>query len=74
MDADFFPYAMMAIPLEPLHIHVRKAENLTKFWLVPEVPLAYSYGFRASELRALLNVIEQNNNGILEAWNEHFNK
>ena len=59
-------------PLEPLHIHVRKAENIAKFWLDPEVSLAYSYGFRASELRALLNVIEHNKNGIREAWNEHF--
>ena len=70
----FFFFCNEGNPIEPLHIHIRKAENIAKFWLDPKVSLAHSYGFKASELRTLLNVVEQNKDKIREAWDEHFNQ
>lgn len=31
------------MPGEPRHIHIRKGEQLTKFWLEPDMKLAMSY-------------------------------
>lgn len=70
----FFFFSNEGDPLEPLHIHVQKAENIAKFWVEPEVILAESYGFSASELNSLTKVIEERKDLIRENWNEHFNK
>jgi hypothetical protein len=43
-----------------------------KFWLVPEVRLAYNEGFDARTLRALLEIIEANKDRIERAWDEFF--
>jgi hypothetical protein len=59
-------------PLEPIHIHVNKAEADAKFWLHPEVSLAYNYGFKARELSQLAAVAEENRAAIEEAWHDHF--
>ena len=69
----FFFFSNEGDPQEPLHIHVRKAESLAKFWIDPEVSLAESYGFKASELRRLAEIIEHNKELIRETWNEYFN-
>ena len=68
----FFFFCNEGNPREPLHIHVRKAESLAKFWIDSEVSLAESYRFKASELRILAGIIEQNRDLIRETWNEHF--
>jgi len=59
-------------PLEPIHIHVNKAEADAKFWLHPEVSLTYNYGFKARELSQLAAVVEENRAAIEEAWHDHF--
>ncbi len=70
----FFFFSNEGDPLEPVHIHVQKAENIAKFWIEPEVILAESYGFQASELRSLTRIIEQRRELIRESWHEHFNQ
>lgn len=57
---------------EPPHIHVERAENHAKFWLVPDVELESSHGFRQRDLTRLQRMIEENQQLFLEAWNEHF--
>ncbi len=69
----FFFYSNEGDPLEPLHIHVRKGEAVAKFWIVPDISVAESYGMSASELRELMHVIEKEKVKIEEFWNEHFN-
>ena len=59
-------------PLEPVHIHVVKGEADAKFWLFPEVEVAYNHGFNARTLRQLGSVVEQRREEIEEVWNEHF--
>ena len=70
----FFFFSNEGDPLEPVHVHVQKAEKIAKFWLLKkEVALAESYGFKSSELTELIKVIAQNENMIMERWNEYFN-
>ena len=68
----FFFFSNEGDPREPLHIHVRKAESVAKFWLEPEPGIAKAYGFTSHELRELLGVAMENTDLIRRYWNEHF--
>mgnify|MGYP001769437532 CR=1 FL=1 len=57
---------------EPVHIHVEREDNVAKFWLDP-VRLQRSGGFRAGEINELQKKIQDNQEQIIEAWNEYFN-
>lgn len=59
-------------PREPVHIHVVKDEADAKFWLFPEVEVAYNHGFNARTLKELRGIVEQRRKDIEEAWHEHF--
>ena len=65
----FFFY--MADRGEPAHVHVERDDWAAKFWLAP-VRLAYGGSFGARELRRIERLVEENRNGLLEQWNEHF--
>jgi hypothetical protein len=56
---------------EPPHVHVRHGRATAKFWLQP-VRFAKSRRMSDHELVALRKIVEQNQQRILEAWNEHF--
>ena len=43
----FFFYSNEGSPREPIHIHVEKDDVEAKFWLHPEVCLAYNEGYNA---------------------------
>ena len=68
----FFFYSNEGNPREPTHVHVEKDEAEAKFWLHPEVRVAYNDGHDARTLRELLNVVVANQNVIERAWHEHF--
>ena len=68
----FFFFSNEGEPLEPLHVHVRKGEYVAKFWINPVVTLEDAYGFRASELREIADVVEENRELIERCWHEHF--
>lgn len=68
----FFFYANEGNPREPVHIHVEKAENEVKFWLRPEVKLAYNDGFDAATLRKLIELIYWRRDSLERKWNEFF--
>ena len=68
----FFFFSNEGEPLEPLHVHVRKGECVAKFWIKPVVALDDAYGFHASELREIADVIEENQELIERCWHEHF--
>ena len=36
---------------EPAHVHITKGDANAKYWLVPEIEEAYSYGFTVRERR-----------------------
>ncbi len=58
-------------PNEPPHVHVDRAEASAKAWLKP-VALARNLGFRASELNAILTMVREHRETLLEAWHGHF--
>lgn len=68
----FFFYSNEGDPLEPLHVHVRKAEAVAKFWLDPDVAVAESYAMNSSELRELMAVAKEKRELIERCWNEYF--
>ncbi|MGA3263471.1 MAG: DUF4160 domain-containing protein [Terracidiphilus sp.] len=68
----FFFYSNEGSPREPVHIHVEKDNVEAKFWLKPEVRVAYNDGYNARTLRVLMGLVETNRNQIERAWNEYF--
>jgi hypothetical protein len=70
----FFFYSNEGDPLEPVHVHVRKAESVAKFWIQPEIRLASSWGFSSSELTALEKIVTERHSIIRKAWHEHFDR
>jgi len=68
----FFFYSNEGDPREPWHIHVERGDGEVKFWLRPEVHLAYDDGFSARSLREVLRLVEANRERIEKAWNEFF--
>lgn len=69
----FFFFSNEGDPLEPCHIHVRNGSNVAKFWIVPDVTLASSWGMTAKELNRLEAKVHEIKSLIEEHWNEHFN-
>jgi hypothetical protein len=68
----FLFYSNEGEPREPPHIHAMKDGIDVKFWLLPEIAIAYNDGFNARTLRDLVEVIEQRREEILRAWDEFF--
>ncbi len=56
---------------EPAHAHVQRDTAQAKFWLAP-VRLAWNRGFSAAELRRIERLTEENEDRVLEIWNEYF--
>jgi hypothetical protein len=53
------------------HIHVLKDARQLKVWL-SEVRVAKNIGFAAHEVNAILEVVAENRQTFLEAWNDYF--
>lgn len=68
----FFFYSNEGSPREPVHIHVEKDEAEAKFWLNPEVSVAYNDGYDARTLRELIEIVKANRELIVRTWDEHF--
>jgi len=59
-------------PREPVHIHVTKGKPTAKFWLYPDVTVAYNRGFSSRIQSELIRVIEERKDEIEGAWDDHF--
>lgn len=70
----FFFFSNEGNPREPAHVHVRKAENVAKFWLEPEVALSDPYGMTSSELKKVLIIVIDNREAFIGAWHGFFGK
>jgi len=68
----FFFYANEGDPPEPLHIHAYKAGSEAKFWLHPQVQVAYNRGYDARTLNLLIQIVDANRGLIERTWNEFF--
>ena len=57
---------------EPPHSHVTKGGSKAKYWLVPVVEEAYSYGFTVRERREVRELVVANSDQLTDKWNEYF--
>jgi uncharacterized protein DUF4160 len=51
---------------EPPHVHVRRENMVAKFWLEPVV-LERAGGFSRVELNAIMNIVEEQRQGLLKS-------
>ena len=56
---------------EPPHIHIDRDEATAKVWLESQ-ELARSRGFRPKEINAILGIVAEHRDHLLEAWHEYF--
>ena len=56
---------------EPPHVHIDRDIQSCKYWLEP-VALARNLGFSGRDLRGIEEIIIENEQHFLEAWNEYF--
>ena len=56
---------------EPPHVHVERDDFEAKFWLDP-VRLARSHGFAPHEIHRIIGLIDENQQTLLDRWNEFF--
>jgi hypothetical protein len=68
----FHFFANEGDPREPPHVHVSKPGAEAKFWLFPEVNLAYNRRFDARTIRILQAVVEDRRDEIEATWNDFF--
>ena len=59
-------------PREPVHIHISRAGAKAKFWLSPDVEMAYNRGFDARTIKRLQEIVEARRLELEEAWNDFF--
>jgi Domain of unknown function (DUF4160) len=71
-DFKFMFYSNEGTPREPVHIHVRRARDEAKFWLLPNVALAYNDGFDARTLNRVQRLVEEHRDQLEGAWNDYF--
>lgn len=57
----------------PIHIHAIKGNSYAKIQVFPEVEVLENKGLTASELKKVLGAVEENQEIIIERWNEFFN-
>jgi Domain of unknown function (DUF4160) len=68
----FLFYGNEGNPRETVHIHVKHGKDEAKFWLSPEVRLAYNRGLSGSLLSRVRRLVEENRDELERAWNEFF--
>jgi len=55
-----------------MHVHVHHADGEAKFWLEPQVELAANYGLSQKRLANALQLVQEHEDEIRDAWKEHF--
>ena len=58
---------------EPIHVHVERAENVAKFWLIP-IRLQSSGGFARREINRIHQLILEYQDQLVEGWHEYFGR
>ena len=56
---------------EPAHVHVESGRGYAKLWLDP-VEVAYSIGYKRSELAFLRDLVIENVGPFKEKWDAYF--
>lgn len=59
---------------EPAHIHVKKGDGWSKWWLDPTVEEEFAYGFTLQERRQIKRLINEHYQYLNAQWNEYFQR
>ena len=57
---------------EPPHVHITKGNGNAKYWLVPELDEAYSYGFPVRERREIRELVTEHRESLIRNWHDYF--
>lgn len=57
---------------EPPHVHITKGNGNAKYWLVPELDEAYSYGFTVRERREIRELVTTHRELLIRNWYDYF--
>ncbi len=68
----FLFYVNEGNPREPVHIHVKQGRDEAKFWLSPDVAMAYNCGLNSRSLSQAQRLVEEHREELERAWNEFF--
>ncbi len=68
----FLFYGNEGNPREPVHIHVKLGRDEAKFWLSPDVRLAYNRGLSGPTLNRVRRLVEEYRDELERTWNEFF--
>jgi hypothetical protein len=68
----FLFYANEGNQREPVHIHVKHGRDEAKFWLSPDVIIAYNRGLNTRLLAQAQKLVEENKDDLERAWNDFF--
>ena len=55
-----------------MHVHIVSSDGEAKFWLEPEIELAKNYHYNRKQLKDVERIIEERQNELVSAWEEHF--
>ena len=70
-EKDGFRFFFYSNEHEPVHVHVRKGGGEAVFVVEGEVELRESSGMKVKDLSRAENLAKENQNLILEKWNEY---
>jgi hypothetical protein len=56
---------------EPAHIHIVSGNNEEEIWLADH-KIVYSYGFKAHEIKDLIDLTAEHHVEFMEIWYEYF--
>jgi Domain of unknown function (DUF4160) len=68
----FLFYGNDGNPREPVHIHVKSGRDEAKFWLSPNVALAFNRGLRGPELSRAQRLVGDHREELERAWHDFF--
>jgi Domain of unknown function (DUF4160) len=68
----FHFYSDEGNPREPVHIHVAKPGVDVKFWLYPDVEVAYNHGCNSVTVNRLSRIAKRRRDEIREFWDDYF--
>ena len=68
----FHFFANEGDPREPLHVHISSAGAKAKFWLYPQVEMAYNRGYNARTIKRLEEIVVERCAEIEDSWNDFF--
>lgn len=68
----FLFYGNEGNPREPVHIHVKSGRDEAKFWLSPDVVMAYNRGLDPKSLSRVRRLVEAHREELERGWNDFF--